>query len=264
MISLWTAATQVKTGVTLVAFGVAVAAWLYRSSLSRQEHLIRSAAEGDRARLVENALEFFRVDTQDLTKEQQYQLALRQIRARERRFRVAAVVISLVAVLFAAVTAYAVARTTTAPNGDTTSNIDARQRLQDEIIFRLQPVKNLVRGDTLDPLVQAELSFVVFTSTPPSQHHFMVSQRRNVYAEYLDRNLESLFIELRGLVAEDERGDVERGRDAAHRFDDLLHRGPKREIELASHVSDDITVLTPAQIIAVRDTLIPSLRTWLH
>lgn len=95
--SIWSASTQVTTGVALVAFVIAVAAWVYRLRLIRKERLIRSASEGDRARLVESALEFFRIDTAGLTKEQKYQLALKQIHARERRFRVAAMVIAFVA-----------------------------------------------------------------------------------------------------------------------------------------------------------------------
>jgi hypothetical protein len=64
-----------------------------------------------RAPLVESALEVFRVDTGGLTKEQKYQLALRQIHARERRFRTVARVVVLLALLLAGVSAYAIART---------------------------------------------------------------------------------------------------------------------------------------------------------
>lgn len=161
--------------------------------------------------------------------------------------------------------AYAISRTTgQSPNSDSLSKDEIRQRIEDEITYRIGPAKNLIQGDTLNPLVQAELAMVVFTSTPPAEHDFMVARRRNVYAEFRNSNLEALFIQLAGLVKGDEQKATERARLSARRLDELLHLGPKRQIELTSSVVDDITVLTPPQITAVRDTLLPALGKWLR
>jgi hypothetical protein len=262
--TIWSVIPKITSGVALLAFVVAIAAWMYRTRLVQRGSLIRSATETDRARLVESALEFFHINTEGLSRDQKYQLALQQIRARERRFFVAAAMISLAGILLAIDAAYAIARTTAnEPASHALSRKEERKRIDEEIRYRVEPTRNLITGDSINPLVQAELSFVVFTSTPPSQHDFLVSRRRNVYTEFLDRNIESLFIELADLVPNPDRQAVERGRDAVRRFDDFLHDGPKREISLSSHFLDDITILTRAQFVAVRDTLIPELRPWL-
>jgi hypothetical protein len=98
---MWSVVPHITTGIALAAFIAAVAAWTYRAILKRKERLIRTAPESERAALVESSLEFFRVDTSGLTKTQKYDLALEQIRARERRFLTAAKVISFIATLFA-------------------------------------------------------------------------------------------------------------------------------------------------------------------
>ena len=108
---MWNAIAYVSSGVTVVAFVVAVSAWVFRASLVQRERLIKAAPEVDRGALVETALEVFRVDTSGLTRDQKYRLAMEQIAARERRFKTVAGVVSLVAVLLAVVSAYAIAQT---------------------------------------------------------------------------------------------------------------------------------------------------------
>jgi hypothetical protein len=54
-------------------------------------------------------LEFFSVDAADLTREQQFEIALRQIAARARRFKILAISVCFITVVAAAVTAYAIA-----------------------------------------------------------------------------------------------------------------------------------------------------------
>lgn len=106
---MWKAITYVSSGVTLVAFVVAVSAWLYREKLLQSERLIRTAPEDSRANLVERALEFFPVDTSDLSEHRKTTLALEQIRARAMRFRMTALVVVLVALLAACVVVFAIA-----------------------------------------------------------------------------------------------------------------------------------------------------------
>ena len=55
---MWTAITYVSTGVTLVAFVVAVVAAIIRRQGLKQKELIETAAEEDRAALIDKTLEF--------------------------------------------------------------------------------------------------------------------------------------------------------------------------------------------------------------
>src|SRR5262245_16055989 len=106
----WDAIKYVGSGLTLAAFIVAAIAWILKSKSEERARLIDLAKEDERADLVRNALEFFDVDTSGLTKAQQYQLALEQIRGRAQRFKILALVICFVAVVGAILAVYALNR----------------------------------------------------------------------------------------------------------------------------------------------------------
>jgi hypothetical protein len=78
----WQTIGYVSSGLTLVAFIVAAGVWTYRKVPLQKQWLIRQAPEQDRARLVENTLEFFNVDTSGLTKQEKYQIVMKQINER--------------------------------------------------------------------------------------------------------------------------------------------------------------------------------------
>jgi len=101
---MWEAIQYVSSGITLAAFIAAVIAWVIKARIESREKLISLAPGDERAKLVENALEFFHVDTAGLTKAQQHELAMEQIRARSKRFSQALVLLALTMVLAAAVT----------------------------------------------------------------------------------------------------------------------------------------------------------------
>jgi hypothetical protein len=107
-IGMWESIQYVSTGLTLVAFIVAITAGVIRSKSHQRVRLLEAVPEDQRAKLVERELEFFDVATGGLTKQQQFELALAQINARSRRFGTTAVAVCLVAILFAAVSAYAI------------------------------------------------------------------------------------------------------------------------------------------------------------
>jgi hypothetical protein len=109
----WTAIAYVGSGITLAAFIVAVAAWVYRTKILERERTIRSAPDQDRAVLIERTLEFFDIETAQLTREQKYNLALHQIRERARRFRLTTIVVITIACLAAGVSVFAILRTPT-------------------------------------------------------------------------------------------------------------------------------------------------------
>ena len=106
----WEAIAYVGSGLTLAAFIVAVAAWVYRTKILERERTLRLAPDNERAQLIERTLEFFDVDTGGLTREQKYNLAVHQIRERAGRFRITAVVVVTIACLAAGVSAFAILR----------------------------------------------------------------------------------------------------------------------------------------------------------
>lgn len=76
-------AIQYVTGrLTLVAFLAVLVAWIAKSWMHRQENLIKSAQPEERGRLVEMALEGFRVDTSDLSESHKFQLLMARMEHR--------------------------------------------------------------------------------------------------------------------------------------------------------------------------------------
>jgi hypothetical protein len=105
---MWNAIQYVTGGLTLVAFIVGVAAWYYRSQIEAKGRLVEAAREKDRPEVARDVLEFFHIDTGRLTREQQFILALEQIKARSRRYGQGAVVFSFATVLLAILAGYAI------------------------------------------------------------------------------------------------------------------------------------------------------------
>jgi len=105
---MWESIQYVTTGLTLVTFGIAVAAWVYKSKSEAKERLIKSAPELYRADLVRRTLEFFDIEADALTKEQRFRLALEQINARKERFKTTSVVVCIIALILASISAYAI------------------------------------------------------------------------------------------------------------------------------------------------------------
>jgi hypothetical protein len=121
---MFEAVPLVTTAFTLAAFLAAVAAWLVRHKMQEKERLLKTAPEEKRALLVASALEFFQVDTKRLTKQQQFELALQQIRARAQRFYLSTILIAIIA-LAAAVMVYALS-----PGGESSSAAGPQSHFQ--------------------------------------------------------------------------------------------------------------------------------------
>lgn len=96
----WEAIRFVTSGITLLAFLAALGAWVYRQKILQKEKLIQSASEKERGRLVAATLEFFAVETGKLKRDQQFELALEQIRNRARRSLNAALLTALAFIIF--------------------------------------------------------------------------------------------------------------------------------------------------------------------
>ncbi len=164
---MWTAISYVSSGVTLVAFLAAVAAWLYRRKMVQMERMIGSAAEADRAQLVANALEVFHVDASGLTKAQQYQLALEQVRGRQERYRLFVYLIIVVAILAAGVAVFAIVGESGSQDGRGSSS--DMQDIQ-ELIRRLDELQDDGNKEdaehlkqTLRPFAKLEKLFAVYS-----------------------------------------------------------------------------------------------------
>src|SRR5262249_28585720 len=114
---MWEAIRYVSSAGSLIAFIVAAAVLLFRTRMAKEKELIQTAAESDRAGLVEHLLETFVVDTSSLTKGQKHDLAIRQLDGRMQRYRIAARLVLGLAVLAAALAAFTVTRI---PSGGTT------------------------------------------------------------------------------------------------------------------------------------------------
>src|SRR6266478_7118421 len=93
----------VGTGLSLVAFVIAAILLAYRARLKHRAEVIKSAPGKERLEAIAITAEFFRVDVSGLTRAQQQEIALTQIRARARRDLLLAGVSLAVAILLAAI-----------------------------------------------------------------------------------------------------------------------------------------------------------------
>jgi hypothetical protein len=107
----WNSIASVSSALTLVAFIIATGAWLYKNSLLRKERLIRQAPESERPELIQNALEGFNLNTKELqkklTREQLYNLAMKQLHDSAMKFRITAVIVAFIALLAAGISIFA-------------------------------------------------------------------------------------------------------------------------------------------------------------
>lgn len=91
---MWTAIRYASSGLTLAACLAAIILAAYRRHMQALERMIAKAPASERAQLAVSILmKEFSVDTTRLTKEQAYNLALVQIRARGRRYLANAIVV---------------------------------------------------------------------------------------------------------------------------------------------------------------------------
>lgn len=98
----------IGSGLTLAAFVFGVSAWVYKSKIEEREKLIRAAKQDDRAKLVQDALEFFHIETKYLTKEQKYNLAIEQIKNKAQRFKIGLIFASFVCLLGFIITLFSI------------------------------------------------------------------------------------------------------------------------------------------------------------
>ena len=153
--TMWEAIAYVSSGLTLAAFLAAVVAWVYKHQSEEKERLLRAAPQSQRAKLVEQALESFHVDTSSLTKAQQYNLAVQQIQARAQRFRWTAIVVVILVLIAATVAVYAIDRIA-APRLELS---------QEQTKPLVQTLSGSIHNETNDPLPNVQVALPEFGIT---------------------------------------------------------------------------------------------------
>jgi hypothetical protein len=106
---MWGAVGQVTSVLSLAAFVVAAIVTILRHRLMSREQQLKAAPDGERAAVIQAVNDAFLVpslpvDPTNLTRDQQYNLLIEQIRDRSRRFYVASVAVTVVALAGALVT----------------------------------------------------------------------------------------------------------------------------------------------------------------
>lgn len=113
--TLWESIKYVSSGISLIAFIVAAIAWTYRNKINEREQILRSLPEKDRGSALPEVLAWLKIDPKDLTKSQQYDLALTQIRERTKQYLISTIAIALVFVMGSVVTIYAISQPSSPP-----------------------------------------------------------------------------------------------------------------------------------------------------
>lgn len=98
--SLLSSVPLVTTPLALLAFAIAVAFYAFRASLVQRRKTIQSLAPTQRAQVLTDTLRLFNIDTTHLTQRQQHDIAMAEIRSRERRFLIISGTVCFLALLF--------------------------------------------------------------------------------------------------------------------------------------------------------------------
>src|SRR6266705_2734727 len=99
--SLLNGVSLVTTPLALLAFVIAAGFYAYKETLVQKRKTLQTIPAGQRAPMLKETLRLFDVDTSNLTARQQYEIALEQIRARERRFLILSGMICFLSLVFA-------------------------------------------------------------------------------------------------------------------------------------------------------------------
>ncbi len=112
----------VSSSITLVAFLAAVAATILMRKISAKEKLIKTANPEDRKDLISQTLEVFHVDTGNLTKQQQYDIAMEKIRQKAKRFKYIIITVTLIALLAIPIALLALSKEKPTPTPNPSAN----------------------------------------------------------------------------------------------------------------------------------------------
>lgn len=119
----------ITTPLSLLAFLAAAVVLMHAKTVGRAEKLISKASENDRATLVAGALEILDVRSRDLTREQRYELALEILSQRRHRNIMIFILSTLIAISFAAITAYSFTKENLAKDVEKILNVESREEV---------------------------------------------------------------------------------------------------------------------------------------
>ncbi len=108
IVSPWEAVKYVSSGFSLCAFIVAAVVWYLKTRDQETRLTIEAAPPERRQDLVATLADAFHVDTSGLTRQQQYEIVMKQIGARIERFRITAAVVVGLAILGTGLSAFAI------------------------------------------------------------------------------------------------------------------------------------------------------------
>lgn len=132
--TLWDSIKYVSSGISLIAFVVATIAWTYRNKINERERILRSLPEKDRSSALPEVLAWLKIDPKDLTKSQQFDLALTQIRERTKQYLISTIAVAFVFMIGAAVTIYAISQSGRLPQqSDPLKYKDAQPSASDKV-----------------------------------------------------------------------------------------------------------------------------------
>ena len=135
---MWDVIPYVTAPVTLAAFVAAVGAWAFWNSLGKTERLIKTALPDKRDKLVDKALESFNIDPKDLSKPAREALALEQLHARSRQYLIAAVVVTLIALMASIVLIVAIVNA----SDSTRAKLRRIEHVEAQLVSLLRGVEN--------------------------------------------------------------------------------------------------------------------------
>jgi hypothetical protein len=127
---MWQAISWVSGSVSLLAFFAAVGAWSYRRRLDGETEIVRSAPDADRARVILAKYGFLEIDTDKLTRKQNFALAMTQLRTRARQVQLTALLVLAFGLIAAVLTAVAILKN--ASDAKITGQLQEKDKQHDE------------------------------------------------------------------------------------------------------------------------------------
>jgi hypothetical protein len=143
---MWRAIGLISSGLTLAAFIVAVAAWVYKVRLDHRERVLKSTPKELRGDAALEVLDASRINLNTLTRDQRYDLAIRQLADKAARFRTTALIVSLLAFLGVGLAVYAIGRAPAPQVSDAPPQTPADARLASAIVGTWQSRAKLPSG----------------------------------------------------------------------------------------------------------------------
>jgi hypothetical protein len=110
---MWNVVQHITTGLTLVAFIGALALYAYRINLTHRRELIKTVPRQRRAEVITKELNTFGIQAKNLTREQQFNLAIRHLDLRARNYAIAAIIAVVAMCVFGGITIFAITTSTT-------------------------------------------------------------------------------------------------------------------------------------------------------